>query len=96
MQKARAFFFVCAGLLALALLLPCPAAAAWPRDPNVNVPLCTTSGTQYSPTIISDGAGGAIVTWYDYRSGNYDIYAQRILATGTVQWAANSVPLCID
>jgi len=38
--------------------------------------------------VVSDGAGGAIVTWQDYRSGAaYDIYAQRINGSGVVQWA---------
>ena len=49
MHKARAFFFVCAGLLGLALLLPRPAAAAWPTDPLVNVPLCTATGDRATP-----------------------------------------------
>ncbi|MBI1798185.1 MAG: T9SS type A sorting domain-containing protein, partial [Candidatus Eisenbacteria bacterium] len=34
------------------------------------------------PTIVADGAGGAIVTWYDGRSGAYDIYAQRVARFG--------------
>jgi hypothetical protein len=51
-------------------------------------------GDQWVPTIVPDGAGGAIVTWYDVRSGNSDIYAQRVSALGVVQWAANGVPLC--
>ena len=94
MNGARSFFSVCAGLLGLALLLPRPATAAWPTDPQVNVPLCTIPGYQGHPTITSDGAGGAIVTWEDRRSGNSDIYAQRISADGTVQWTANGVALC--
>ena len=94
MHKVGAFLFVCAGLLALALLPPRPAAAAWPTDPLVNVPLCTATGDQQFPTIVSDGAGGAIVTWQDQRGGNYDIYAQRISAAGTVQWTTDGVALC--
>ncbi|MGD1047581.1 MAG: T9SS type A sorting domain-containing protein [Candidatus Krumholzibacteriaceae bacterium] len=66
-------------------------AAQWTAN---GVALCTAAGTQYSPAILSDGAGGAIVTWYDHRSGNYDIYAQRVNASGTVQWTANGVALC--
>jgi predicted lipoprotein with Yx(FWY)xxD motif len=58
------------------------------------VALCTATGSQYAPTIVSDGAGGAFVTWYDNRGGNYDIYAQRVNASGAVQWTANGVPLC--
>ena len=94
MNTPRSFFFVCAGLLVL--LPPHHAAAAWPTDPLANVPLCTATGDQYYPTIASDGAGGAIVTWEDKRSYNStrDIYAQRISADGTVQWTANGVALC--
>ncbi|HTM58047.1 MAG TPA: hypothetical protein VL123_06500 [Candidatus Udaeobacter sp.] len=69
--------------------------AAWPHDPNNgNVPICATTGDQDYPTICSDGAGGAIITWYDYRSGNYDIYAQRVNAAGVAQWIANGVAVC--
>jgi hypothetical protein len=57
------------------------------------VALCTTAANQV--TIASDGAGGAIVTWQDYRSGtNYDIYAQRVDAAGAPQWTADGVALC--
>ncbi len=58
------------------------------------VALCTATGYQENPTITSDGAGGAIVTWQDFRSGNLDIYAQRVNASGTVQWTTNGVALC--
>ena len=66
-------------------------AVQWVAD---GVALCTATGDQYSPTIVSDGAGGAMVTWQDYRSGTYDIYAQRVNASGAVQWTANGVALC--
>ena len=58
------------------------------------VPLCTAAGDQLRAMPISDGAGGAIVTWYDARSGTYDIYAQRIAPDGNVLWAANGVAVC--
>ncbi len=45
------------------------------------------------PTITSDAVGGAIVTWYDKRSGVNDIYAQRVNSTGAVQWTEDGVPL---
>ena len=57
--------------------------------------VCTTANDQVSPTIISDGSGGAIITWYDYRSGsNYNIYAQRINASGGILWATDGVAIC--
>jgi len=59
------------------------------------VALCTAANQQYAPTLVSDGAGGAIVTWSDVRSGsNFDIYAQRVNASGVPQWTANGVALC--
>jgi predicted lipoprotein with Yx(FWY)xxD motif len=64
-------------------------------DP-AGVALCTANGSQNWPAIVSDGASGAIVAWDDGRSGGTDIYAQRVLAGGTVQWTANGVPVCMD
>ncbi len=58
------------------------------------IAICTTSYTQQSPKLCRDGVGGVILTWQDQRSGDYDIYAQRIDATGTVQWAANGTAIC--
>jgi hypothetical protein len=58
------------------------------------VALCTAANDQYLPRIVSDGSGGAIITWYDFRSGNYDIYAQRVNASGAPQWTADGVALC--
>lgn len=48
--------------------------------------------------MVSDGVGGAIVAWEDGRSNLFsglDVYAQRILGTGTVAagWAADGTPL---
>lgn len=65
--------------------------ALWTTD---GVALCTATGNQHYPKIASDGAGGAIVTWEDWRSGSCDIYAQRIDASGTVLWTADGVELC--
>lgn len=58
------------------------------------VPVCAAVNSQFLPTLIPDGAGGAIVTWEDLRSGNYDVYAQRLSSAGVVQWTANGVALC--
>src|SRR6187397_365144 len=64
----------------------------WALD---GIALCVAAHDQINPTITSDGAGGAIVTWWDFRSGtDYDIYVQRVNAAGAVQWTANGVALC--
>src|SRR5262245_21931763 len=66
---------------------------AWPANGRA---LCTAAGSQQAPTIVSDGAGGAIITWADFRSGNFDIYVQHVLASGAVDgaWPADGRALC--
>jgi hypothetical protein len=65
--------------------------AQWTPD---GVPLCTESAGSFVPAIIADGAGGAVVSWFDSRNGNYDIYARRINADGVPLWTTDGVPLC--
>ena len=66
----------------------------WPLDGRA---ICTASGSQSSPALVSDGSGGAIITWADTRSvGNADVYAQHVLATGAVDagWPADGRGIC--
>ena len=59
------------------------------------VPLCAAIEDQDGPQIVSDGAGGAILTWWDSRNGNgYDVYAQRVDGAGNPLWQADGVSLC--
>jgi hypothetical protein len=66
---------------------------AWPLNGRA---LCTSSAVQQSLAIVTDGAGGAIVLWQDDRSTAYDIYAQRVLASGAVDpaWPVDGRALC--
>ncbi len=58
------------------------------------LPICTASDSQLDPVIVSDGSGNAIIGWNDYRNGiDYDIYAQRVDASGYIQWTANGIPI---
>jgi FlgD Ig-like domain len=60
--------------------------------PN-GVALCTATNGQFSPTVASDGFGGAIVAWQDFRSGTtYDIYANRITQSGAIPTAVGGTP----
>ena len=62
---------------------------------NDGEPICTEASTQYILQICSDGNGGGIITWGDYRSGStFDIYAQRINANGVIQWTVDGVAIC--
>jgi len=65
--------------------------AAWQ---NNGVAVCTAAGTQEEPRLVSDGLGGMIVVWTDYRTNQGDIYAQRLNAFGAANWQANGVAVC--
>jgi hypothetical protein len=56
--------------------------------------ICTESSNQFNPQIISDGNGGAIITWQDERGADYDIYAQRVSSTGSIQWILDGIEVC--
>ncbi len=58
------------------------------------VNICNQAAEQRGPKIIGDGSGGAFITWFDKRAGNYDIYSQRIAAAGAVVWTTNGVATC--
>ncbi len=50
--------------------------------------VCQASGGQLDPKLVPDGAGGAIISWTDLRSGYQypHIYAQRVDSTGAALW----------
>lgn len=48
------------------------------------------------PDPVADGEGGAIISWEDMRTGQTDIYIQRIDSDGHTLWAADGMPLCDD
>jgi hypothetical protein len=56
------------------------------------VAVCTSSQNQVNPKIETDGSGSFYIVWQDRRNGsNYDIYCQKLNASGTVQWTANGI-----
>jgi hypothetical protein len=48
--------------------------------------ICNALINQNHIAICSDGSGGAIITWEDYRVNNNDIYAQHVDSDGTTYW----------
>ena len=49
-----------------------------------------------APRIAADGYGGAVVTWAQNISGDYDLYAQRLLAGGSIAsgWTSTGMLVC--
>jgi FlgD Ig-like domain len=58
--------------------------------------ICSVSGDQQFPQLVSDGNQGAIITWSDKRSGvlNRDVYAQRVDGSGAIQWTPSGELVC--
>lgn len=67
----------------------------WQHD---GTPIVTADGIQLAPQIVSDGAGGGIVVWQDFRPYYVDtvprsLYAQRVLADGQIAWQTDGIPI---
>lgn len=65
----------------------------WPAN---GLGVGTAAGVQEFPTLVSDGAGGALISWDDARSGSLDIYAQHVLNAGSADpaWPAGGLAVC--
>lgn len=61
-------------------------------DP-AGVPLCTATGVQLNPVLISDGVAGATCVWQDFRAGMFDstLYAVHIDGNGHSAWPTDGV-----
>ncbi|HYJ33295.1 MAG TPA: FlgD immunoglobulin-like domain containing protein [Candidatus Binatia bacterium] len=51
---------------------------------STGVQVAAIAGQKLQPQMTNDGSDGVIVVWADRRSGNGDIYAQRVLGNGTL------------
>src|SRR5205814_6630022 len=61
------------------------------------VAVCTAVNDQQLQALVADGSGGAVITWVDLRNGSgNDIYAQHVLAAGSVDfiWPTDGRVLC--
>ncbi|MBN2185123.1 MAG: T9SS type A sorting domain-containing protein [Candidatus Krumholzibacteriota bacterium] len=87
---SKFFSFSC---IFLAVVSVQPLWACWVEN---GLPVCTETSEQTGQKMISDGAGGAIVAWVDYRGGIADIYAQRMNGSGYLLWAVDGVGVCLE
>lgn len=58
------------------------------------ITVCAVAGRQEDPVIVTDGAGGGIIAWVDFRDGIEDVYAQRVTYDGAIAWAPEGIALC--
>jgi hypothetical protein len=57
------------------------------------VAICTSNGNQMEPKVISDGSGGFIVSWEDFRNNSSYVFTQRVDASGNLIWTKNGINL---
>jgi hypothetical protein len=55
--------------------------------------VCNTANNQSALDITTEDIQGLIIAWKDQRSGNDDIYVQRLNNAGVAQWTANGVAI---
>ncbi len=81
-------------LLMFCYLLLSVANAQWSTNSTTNNPVCTSENFQLTPSIASDGSGGAFIVWMDQNS-NQQVTSgvQRINSSGAVQWSSSGIML---
>jgi len=55
--------------------------------------VCTVSGDKRDVDLASDESGGVFAIWTDRRSGDWELYAQHLYASGVRAWVAAGVPV---
>lgn len=70
------------------ILIDATGTTRWVTD---GVVICEAFQSQQEQDLVPDLEGGAVIVWEDYRTGNHDIYAQRVDSLGAVQWEADGV-----
>lgn len=65
--------------------------------PSSGVLVCAHPGDQDQLSVCSDGAGGVLVAWQDYRAGGVaQVFAQRLNSAGASAWAAGGLAIEAD
>jgi len=58
------------------------------------IPVFINLEIAYGLRMVSDGEGGAVITWYDTHEGENKVYTQKLNSTGTIMWDPDGVRVC--
>ena len=67
------------------------ASAQWSDDAAANLAVADPTGDQVQNKIIASPGGGYYVSWFDNRTGGFDVYLQHFDAQGVAQLADDGV-----
>ncbi|HSW56068.1 MAG TPA: hypothetical protein VLH59_13350 [Ignavibacteriaceae bacterium] len=73
------------------LLLINASFAQWSTNQSVNLIICDLAGEQALAKIAMTSDGGCYISWFDTRSGAYNVYLQRLDPLGYKMWAPNGL-----
>jgi len=79
------------GLLFAFAIVTANSFAQWSTNPAVNLAVCDTTGEQALAKIGSTSDGGCYISWFDTRSGSYNVYLQRLDPAGNKLLAPNGL-----
>ena len=92
MKKKSLFIFL--------FVAPLISYSQWNGNTSINTAVCVQQNDQLDARIVTDGRGGAIITWLDFRNDGTqtfgDIFSQRMDKNGIAKWTAGGVAICTD
>ena len=65
--------------------------AQWSTDPGTNLMICDVTGEQVLAKIAMTSDAGCYISWFDTRSGSYNVYLQRLDTYGNKLWASDGL-----
>jgi uncharacterized protein (DUF2147 family) len=80
-----------ATIVALGASSAVPLHAEWSSDPSAPLVIADRDNEQVQPKWAPTSDGGFYISWFDNADGGYDVYLQRIDASGNELWPHNGV-----
>jgi len=75
----------------LFMLLTISLSAEWSNDPSINNAICSLTGEQAIPKVVTSSTGDTYIGWFSNDSGNYNLRLQRLDQFGNEYWATDGI-----
>lgn len=75
---------------------PFVAMAQWSNNPNQNLMIADTTGSQILPIVVSNSLGETYISWFsEFGDNNYDVYLQKLDKNGVKFWDGAGLQISI-